>query len=43
MFEERELIDSNYKIISNGKFYATDQLTSSNISEGFIIYENISI
>lgn len=43
MFEEYEWLDSDYKIISDGKVYDTDQLTSNNISEGFIVYERISI
>jgi hypothetical protein len=43
LFEEHSLIESNYKIISDGKVYQTDQLTSSNISEGFILYEKLSI
>ena len=43
LFEEHSLIESNYTIISDGKVYHTDQLTSSNISEGFIIYERLSI
>jgi len=42
-FEEYKLIDSNYKIISNGKVSKTDKLTSSNISEGFIVYEKLFI
>ena len=42
-FEERHLIKFNYKIISDGKVYNTDQLTSTNISEGFIVYEKLSI
>ena len=43
LFEEHSLIQSNYTIISDGKVYHTDQLTSSNISEGFIVYEKLSI
>ena len=43
LFEEHSLIESNYTIISDGKIYHTDQLTSSNISEGFIVYEKLSI
>lgn len=43
LFEEHSLIESNYKIISDGKVYQTDQLTSSNISEGFIVHEKLSI
>ena len=40
IFQEHQLIDSNYKIISNGKLYDKDQLTSRIISEGFVVYEN---
>lgn len=41
--KEHDLIESNYKIISGGKPYHTDQLTPKNIFEGFIIYEKLSI
>ena len=37
------LIDNHYKIISNGKYYATDQLNVENISEGFILYEKFNL
>ena len=37
------LIDNHYKIISNGKYYGTDQLNVENISEGFIIYEKFNL
>ena len=43
LFEEHSLIESNYTIISDGKVYHTDHLTSSNISEGFIVDERLSI
>ena len=43
ILQKYDLIEPNYKIISNGSFLDTDQLTISNISEGFLIYENISI
>jgi hypothetical protein len=39
IFQEHKLVDSNYKIISNGKLYDKDELTSNNISEGFVVYE----
>ena len=42
IFEEHGLVDSNYKIISHGKVYDTDKLTSTNISEGFIVHEKLS-
>ena len=31
------------KIISNGKLYDKDQLTSRTISEGFVVYEKLYI
>ena len=37
------LIEPHYKIISDGKLYPTDQLTTTNISEGFLIYEKLSL
>jgi hypothetical protein len=43
ILEKNGMIESNYKIIVNGKFYEIDQFTSQNISEGFIIYENFSM
>jgi hypothetical protein len=42
ILEEYDLINSNYKIISNDMFYYTEKLTTNNISEGFIIYEKLS-
>ena len=41
--EEQQFIESNYKIISKGKVYDIDRLTPTNISEGFVAYERISI
>jgi hypothetical protein len=41
--EEQDLINSNYKIIFNGKFYDVDELISSDISEGFVVYEKLFI
>jgi hypothetical protein len=43
ILQEYDLIESNYKIISNGVFLDTNELTISNISEGFVIYEKISV
>lgn len=43
ILKESDLIQSNYKILSNGKFQDVDELTLKNISEGFIIYEKLSI
>ena len=41
LFQQYDLIENNYKIISNGFLLDTDVLTSKNISEGFVIYEKI--
>ena len=38
-----DLIENNYKIISNGFLLDTDVLTSKNISEGFVIYEKLFV
>ena len=43
ILQEYDLIESNYKIISNGSFLDTKELNISNISEGFVIYEKIYI
>lgn len=43
VFQKHHLIENNYKIISNGFFIDTDQLTISNISQGFVIYERLSV
>lgn len=43
ILKKYDLIEPNYKIISNGSFLDVDQLTVSNISEGFLIYESIFI
>lgn len=43
IFEKHQLIDPTYKIITNGKVYQTDHLTPRNISEGFLVYEKLSI
>jgi hypothetical protein len=43
ILQEYNLIESNYKIISNGSFLDKNELNISNISEGFVIYEKISI
>ena len=43
LFQQYDLIENNYKIISNGFFLDTDLLTSNNISEGFVIYEKLSV
>jgi hypothetical protein len=43
LFQQYDLIENNYKIISNGFFLDTDVLTIFNISEGFVIYEKLSL
>jgi hypothetical protein len=43
ILKEYDLIESNYKIIFNGSFLDANELNISNISEGFVIYEKISI
>lgn len=43
LFQQYNLIENNYKIISNGFLFDTDLLTSKNISEGFVIYEKLSV
>lgn len=43
LLEEYHLIESNYKIISNGSLHHIRELTTRNISEGFLIYEKLSI
>jgi len=43
ILEEYDLIEKNYKIIFNVNPYDTQELTTSNISEGFIVYEKLSI
>lgn len=41
ILEENDIIENNYKIISNRKFYKIDQLTTHNISESFVLYEKL--
>ena len=43
LFQQYDLIENNYKIVSNGFLLDTDILTSKNISEGFVIYEKLSV
>ena len=43
LFKERDLIEDNYKIISNGHYYLTKEFNTRDISEGFVIYEKLSI
>lgn len=43
VFEEHDLVESKYKIISNGIFHDVQELTTKNISEGFLVYEKLTI
>jgi hypothetical protein len=43
ILENSGLIESKYKIIFKGILHETQTLTSRNISEGFVIYEKLSI
>jgi len=43
LLEKHHLIESNYKIISNGLLVDIDELTTTNIEQGFVIYEKLSI
>ena len=43
LFKEQDFIEDNYKIISNGHYYFTKEFNTHDISEGFVIYEKISI
>ena len=41
--QESDLIEANYKIISDGNYYSTNELTIENISEGFVLYKKFLI
>ena len=41
--KENDLIESNYKIIANGLLVDVDELTTTNIQQGFVLYEKLSI
>lgn len=41
--KNNDLIEPDYKIICEGSFIPVEKLTLSNISEGFILYEKISL
>lgn len=43
VFEEYDLIEPNYKIISEGYYHYVEELIIHNISEGFVLYEKLSI
>lgn len=41
ILEDSDLIEPRYKIMSDGKYHSTSQLTIHNSSESFFIYEKI--
>jgi hypothetical protein len=41
--KNNDFIEPDHKIISDGSWISVDELTSSNISEGFILYEKLSL
>ena len=43
VFQQYDLVENNYTIFSDGKVYDAHELTPTNISEGFIVYEKLSI
>ena len=43
VFEEHHLIEPHYKIIYDGYYHSVQELTIYNISEGFVLYEKLSI
>jgi predicted HicB family RNase H-like nuclease len=43
VFQKHDLIENHYKRIYKGNFIDTQELTRSNISEGFLVYEKLSI
>ena len=42
LFKDHDLIQHNYKIISNGHYYHTKELNTRDISEGFVIYKKLN-
>jgi ribonucleotide reductase beta subunit family protein with ferritin-like domain len=43
LLKEHNLIESYYKVFSNGNSYDVQELTIKNISEGFMFYERIQL
>jgi len=43
LLQKYDLIENNYKYISQGNMYKTPKLDVKNISEGFILYEKLDI
>jgi len=43
LLQDSDLIEFNYKIISDSKIYPTNKLNIKNIAEGFIVCEKLII
>lgn len=43
ILKKSDLIEDDYKILSNGRFDNTQELTTKNISEGFTVYEKFCL
>jgi hypothetical protein len=43
LLQNYDLIEDNYKYVSQGKIYKTSKLDVKNISEGFILYEKLNL
>ena len=43
LLQNYDLVEDNYKYMSQGKIYKTSKLDVKNISEGFILYERLNI
>jgi hypothetical protein len=43
LLQNYDLIEDNYRYMSQGKIYKTSKLDVKNISEGFILYEKLNI
>ena len=43
VLKKHDVIESNYKIIYDGYYHSVQQLNIDNISQGFILYEKLSI
>jgi hypothetical protein len=43
LFQQYDLIEPDYKVISDGYYCSVEELTIYNISEGFVLHEKLSI
>ena len=43
LLQNYDLIEDNYRYMSQGKIYKTLKLDVKNISEGFVVYEKLNI